>query len=381
MKNPLTLLSGATLGAALMYFYDPANGARRRALIRDQALSGLADTGNAIEPATEDLTNRTTGLLYELRKRLVDEDVSNYVLKERVRAEMGRWTSPPGAIAVSAFDGHVSLHGPILQHEVEDLLGAIGRIPGVNEVDNQLTVHATRGNVPGLQGGDVPAAVRPGPWPPAKRLLAGVFGGTVTGFGIRRGGLLGSLLTALGLASLVRALSGIRSKRLVGLDSGHRAVDIQKTLEVDAPVDEVFRFWDNFENFPRFMSHLAEVEDLGEGRSHWVISGPAGTSVSWDARVTRRRENEELAWASGEGTPVQNAGTVHFAPAEDGGTQIDIQMSYNPPAGAAGHSVAQLLGYDPKSLMDDDLLRFKTLIEEGKTTANGRQVTRDQVSP
>ncbi|HZD10900.1 MAG TPA: hypothetical protein VE553_06120, partial [Candidatus Binatia bacterium] len=73
--------------------------------------------------------------------------------------------------------------------------------------------------------------------------------------------------------------------------------------------------------------------------------------------------------------------TVHFAPAEDGGTQIDIQMSYNPPAGAAGHSVAQLLGYDPKSLMDDDLLRFKTLIEEGKTTANGRQVTRDQVSP
>ncbi|HZD11223.1 MAG TPA: SRPBCC family protein, partial [Candidatus Binatia bacterium] len=311
MKNPLTLLSGATLGAALMYFYDPANGARRRALIRDQALSGLADTGNAIEPATEDLTNRTTGLLYELRKRLVDEDVSNYVLKERVRAEMGRWTSHPGAIAVSAFDGHVSLHGPILQHEVEDLLGAIGRIPGVNEVDNQLTVHATRGNVPGLQGGDVPAAVRPGPWPPAKRLLAGVFGGTVTGFGIRRGGLLGSLLTALGLASLVRALSGIRSKRLVGLDSGHRAVDIQKTLEVDAPVDEVFRFWDNFENFPRFMSHLAEVEDLGEGRSHWVISGPAGTSVSWDARVTRRRENEELAWASGEGTPVQNAGTVH----------------------------------------------------------------------
>lgn len=242
-----------------------------------------------------------------------------------------------------------------------------------------LAVHKVPGDVPGLQGGDVPTAYAKDRWSPATRMAVGLAGGTLTGAGLKEGGLIGSFFGAVGLASLIRAISGQPAKRLVGVDSGHRAVDVTKTINVDAPVDEVYEFWNNFENFSRFMSHVKEVKELDDGCTHWVVEGPAGTTISWDAQVTQRVENERLAWASGESTPVQNAGIVHFTPNQDGGTQVHVQMSYNPPAGALGHTVAELLGYDPRSLMNEDLLRFKSLVEEGKTSKNGDEVTRSEV--
>lgn len=379
MKNPLSLLSGATLGALVMYFLDPERGARRRSLARDKALSALTDSEDAVQPVGHDLANRARGLWYGVRGKFNGNGVSDHVLRERVRAEMGRWTSHPGAINVDVYDGEVTLRGPILAHQVDALLKAIERVPGVRTIDNRLVEHKTADNVPALQGGDVPPALRPGPWSPTRRLLTGMAGGALTGTGLKRGGIVGSLLSMLGFVALVRAISGKRAKRLVGVDSGHRAVDIQKTINVNAPVEDVFRFWDNFENFPRFMSHVTEVKDLGDGRWHWVVKGPAGATVSWDAHVTRRVENEEIAWSSDRSATVQNAGIVHFSPNQEGGTQVDVRMTYNPPGGATGHTVAELLGYDPKSLMDEDLLRFKSLLEEGKTTAEGQQVSREEI--
>lgn len=380
MKNPLSLLSGATLGALGMYFLDPERGARRRSLARDKALSTLTDSENAVQPVGRDLTKRARGLWYGMRGKFDGGDVSDQVLKERVRAEMGRWTSHPGAINVEVYEGEVTLRGPILAHQLDGLLKAIERVPGVRTIDNRLVEHKTADNVPALQGGDVPPALRPGPLSPTARLFMGTAGGALTGAGLKRGGLLGTLLSMLGFVTLVRAISGKRAKRLVGVDSGRRAVDIQKTINVNAPVEEVFRFWDNFENFPRFMSHVEEVRNTGDGRSHWVVKGPAGANVAWDAHVTRRVENEEIAWSTDQSATVQNAGIVHFSPNQEGGTQVDVRMTYNPPGGAAGHTVAELLGHDPKSLMDQDLLRFKTLLEEGKTTAEGRQVSREDMT-
>lgn len=380
MKNPLTLLSGLGLGAALMYFYDPERGARRRSLFRDQLVSTMNDAGNAFEPAAEDAANRTRGMLYEARAELTEQDVSDRVLNRRVRAEMGRWVAHPGSIAVNAHNGTVSLHGPVLEHELDGLLKAVKSVRGVESVDNQLSVHKVPGDVPGLQGGDVPAAYAEDLWSPATRMAVGLAGSALTGAGFKEGGLVGSFFSAVGLASLGRAISGTPAKRLLGVDGGHRAVDVTKTVNVNAPIDEVYQFWSNFENFPRFMSYVKEVKDLGDGRSHWVVEGPAGTSVSWDAHVTQRVENKRLAWASGESTPVQNAGIVHFSPNQDGGTQVQVELSYNPPAGVLGHTVAEILGYDPRSLMNEDLLRFKSLIEEGKTSANGHQVTRREVT-
>ena len=116
------------------------------------------------------------------------------------------------------------------------------------------------------------------------------------------------------------------------------------------------------------MAHLKEVRDHGAGRSHWVAEGPAGVAASWDATLTRFVPYELLAWRSEPGSVVANAGVIRFEPTDDGGTRVDIRLSYNPPAGALGHFAALLFGDDPKSAMDEDLVRLKSLLEQGKAT-------------
>jgi uncharacterized membrane protein len=135
---------------------------------------------------------------------------------------------------------------------------------------------------------------------------------------------------------------------------------------VNAPVEEVFAFWSMMENFPRFMSHVAEVRKLTADVWHWKVRGPAGMTFQWDAVVTRLAPHEVLAWKSVEGAAIENAGIIRFQP-EGQGTRLDIRLSYDPPAGAIGHAFARLLGADPRKQMEDDLLRFKSLMELGRT--------------
>jgi len=127
------------------------------------------------------------------------------------------------------------------------------------------------------------------------------------------------------------------------------------------------------------MAHLREVRRIGEGLSHWVAEGPAGTTFEWDAITTEEIPGQLIAWKSVEGATVGNAGVVKFLPNEQGGTRIDVRMTYAPPAGALGHVVASLLGVDPKHAMDEDLVRFKSLIEDGRTSAHGRVVRREEL--
>jgi len=192
---------------------------------------------------------------------------------------------------------------------------------------------------------------------------------------------IGTTVGALGFGLVARTLTNLPTKRLLGVETGRRAVDIQKTININAPVEEVFAYWSNFENFPHFMSHVHDVSDLGNDRSHWVVDGPAGVPVSWDATITRYIPNRVLAWRSEPGSTVANAGIIRFSPNPDGGTQFNVQLSYNPPAGALGHAVAAFFGSDPKRTMDDDLMRLKSLLEQGETTAGGRTITRDQMEP
>ena len=153
---------------------------------------------------------------------------------------------------------------------------------------------------------------------------------------------------------------------------------VQKAVTVDAPIEEVFGFWDHYENFPRFMAHVREVRPAEAGRSHWVVAGPAGVPVSWDTEVSAYVPNELMGWRTIPGSAVDHAGYVRFERAE-GGTRIHVRMSYEPRAGALGHTIATLLGQDPGRAMGADLARFKSLIEEGKTTARGKAVRRDQL--
>ncbi len=376
MSKIITFAGGTSIGAALSYLLDSQQGKRRRALARDQLIHIMHRAGGAVKPTARDLRNRAVGVLAESRLKLFGGDVLDNVLVGRVRARMGRHVSHPGSIEVSAdSEGKVTLRGDILAHELEGLIKAVAETPGVAEVRNELTSHKQPDNIPGLQGGKVPPAKTPTIWHPTKRLLAGTSGSVMMLAGTSRGGALGTFLNLFGLGLLVRAVSNKRVKQLVGVDVGRRAVDVQKTIHVDAPVEEVYTFWSNFENFPQFMSNIREVRNLGNGRSYWEVAGPGGVSVSWNAVISRQEENKLLSWRSEPGATVANAGTIHFTADDEGGTQVQVRMSYNPPVGAVAHSVVTLLGSDPKTKMDEDLMRFKALIETGKTTVNGRTVT------
>jgi uncharacterized membrane protein len=191
---------------------------------------------------------------------------------------------------------------------------------------------------------------------------------------------LAALLGTAGFGLFIRGLTNLELRRLTGIGGGRRAVDVHKTITIAAPIGQVLEFWSKFENFPRFMSHLYEVHDLGGGRSHWVAAGPGGIPVTWNAVLTRVIPYELLAWKSEAASAIPNAGVVHFEAQADGGTHVTIHLSYNPPGGALGHFAALLFGADPKSAMDEDLLRLKSLLEKGKASAPGKRVRREDIA-
>jgi hypothetical protein len=128
------------------------------------------------------------------------------------------------------------------------------------------------------------------------------------------------------------------------------------------------------------MSNIEEIRDLGNGRSHWVVKGPVGSKVEFDAFVTQNVPNQVVAWETTPDSQVKHSGQVRFKESQKG-TQVNVNMAYTPPAGVAGHAIAKMFGKDPKTEMDADLARFKSILEEGKTTAKNQRVTRDQVMP
>lgn len=377
------LLSGLALGAVLMYLFDPDRGARRRKLLSDQVSRLLSQSDDLIGKTGRDLRNRTRGLVAETSAWLSGEEIDDVVLVERARSAMGRVVSHPGAIQVTSKNGRVTLHGPILAREVDPLLSAVSSVRGVGSIDNQLEVHKQADNIPSLQGG----TARPGQrfelmqesWAPAPRLLTSLAGLGLAFMGARRSDMVGVGLGALGLGLLARGLTNVETQRLVGMGGGRRAVDVQKTITINAPLDEVFHFWSNFANFPRFMAGLKEVRDLGNGRSHWIAAGPAGVPMAWNALITRYEPNQVLAWKSEPGATVANAGIIRFEPVADDRTRVTIRLSYNPPAGAIGHVIATLFGADPKSQMDADLVRLKSLLEHGKASVGSQTVSRQEI--
>lgn len=368
------LIEGIILGAGAMYLLDPDRGARRRSLLRDQLVHARNKLGDDLSATVRDTRNRAAGAAAEIRSRFKGDDVDDSVLHERVRSAIGRAVSHPGAIEVTASGGRVTLSGHVLADEVDELVERVGRVRGVQEVSNELEVHRSPDGVPDLQGGGRTRAQRPEllqeNWAPAVRFLIGTVGGAMVLQGVRSRGAAGRALTTVGAGLLTRAVTNLPVRRLVGTGAGHPAIDVQKTIRVAAPVDQVWELWNDFEQFPRFMSHFQEIRRLDEDRSRWVAKGPAGIPVEWEAIVTERVPNEVIAWKSVERSTVQTTGRVRFRPTPDGNTEIDVHLSYNPPAGALGHAVAALFGADPKRAVDEDMVRLKTLIEEGNITAD-----------
>jgi uncharacterized membrane protein len=148
---------------------------------------------------------------------------------------------------------------------------------------------------------------------------------------------------------------------------GGRGIDVRESITINRPAEELYRFWRNFENLPRIMTHLESVQVTGDRRSHWKAKAPAGSTVEWDAEITEDRPNQLIAWRSLEGADVENSGSVRFVPAPGGrGTEVHVEILYNPPGGMIGAAIAKLFGEEPAQQVKDDLLHFKQVMETGE---------------
>jgi uncharacterized membrane protein len=155
-------------------------------------------------------------------------------------------------------------------------------------------------------------------------------------------------------------------------------IRVKKSITVNRRPEEVYVFWRELQNLPRFMYHLESVTVTGENRSHWVAKAPAGMKVEWDAEVTQDRPNELIAWRSLPGSNVEHFGSVRFERAPGArGTIVRVELQYRPPAGAMGAVVAKLFGEEPEQQVQEDLRRLKQVIEAGEVlTTQGQPAGR-----
>lgn len=174
-------------------------------------------------------------------------------------------------------------------------------------------------------------------------------------------------LAGVAVLDLLSSIDNTQRERQVEGASAGGAAEVEKVVTINRSPEECYRFWHDFESFPRFMKHLESVQVTGENRTHWKAKGPMGMSAEWNAEVTADEPNRYLAWRSVEGADVDNAGEVRFEPAPGGrGTIVRVKMRYSPPGGKAGAIMAKLFGEEPSRQIDEDLRRFKWLIETGE---------------
>ncbi len=147
---------------------------------------------------------------------------------------------------------------------------------------------------------------------------------------------------------------------------------VQESVEVQAPVEDVFRYWSNFENFPSFMSNVEEVRMTGQDTSHWKVKGPLGKSVQFDAKTTEMDPGRGIGWNTIEGD-VMTSGEARFEEVAPGRTRIDVTMNYSdPPGGAVGEAVANVLS-SPERNLKEDLQNFAKIVERGELGGPGAQ--------
>jgi len=221
-----------------------------------------------------------------------------------------------------------------------------------------------------------------------ERWISGVGGAALVGYSLRRSRLR-LLLLPLGVHLVRRALTGhCEVNRVLGRNSAMadendavarlergEGTKVEQAIVIGRPRDDLFRFWRQLDNLPRFMDHLESVTVLDESRSHWVAKGPLGARVEWDAEIVHEIPDEILAWRSLPGSDVDQAGQVQFTPAHGGGTEVRVVLRYAAPVGKAGATVAHLLGDDPARQIADDLRRFKQVTEGSFVSATSSGTT------
>ena len=195
-------------------------------------------------------------------------------------------------------------------------------------------------------------------------LIAG--GATLAALGIKRRSPLGIAMAAGGGLLVLR---GITAKGAWP----STLISVRRSITIDKPAEELYRFWRNFENLPRFMRHLQSVRSEG-GRLHWASSGPLGKNFTWQAEIVEDRENELISWRSLPGSQIENQGSVRFQAAPQGrGSEMRVELVYRPPAGRLGAAFATLFGEEPEQQIREDMRRFKELMEAGEIATTDGQ--------
>ena len=324
MKTVLSLIGTTGIGAGLMYLLDPDKGQRRRTELGD-TMSTAAET---LQATSRDVAERGLALAGDVR-------AGDVVERARAFADTLRETDVKGRARVLA--------DILRETDVRGHARALGTLAPVRRFGAELSevVRDPRLFQPRLKNG---------------RLT------------LRRRSGVSEFLGSYGWA-LVGVLAGVAVVAWTARRGAGR-IEIRHSIDIDAPVERVFEFWSNFENLPQIMSHVREVRLLGNGRTHWVVSGPAGTPIEWEAVTTRFEAHRMLAWRTVEGALVEHAGSVRFS-RHGNRTRLHVTMSYRPLGGMLGHGVASLFGADPKTVMIEDLARFKALMEKQRPEAVG----------
>jgi uncharacterized membrane protein len=214
----------------------------------------------------------------------------------------------------------------------------------------------------------------------AERIASAIGGGLLAVAGLQRRSPAGFVMALIGGDLLRRSITGHSyAYEAMGVRTAPRGqgadisvpyelgIRVDQAITIARPRPEVYRFWRSIDNLPRFMKNLESVTLLEGNRTHWKARGPAGRIVEWDAVIHNERENELIAWRSLPGSDVDHAGSVWFKDAPAGrGTEIIVELQYNPPAGALGAIFASLWGAEPGQEIQEDLHRLKALLEVGE---------------
>ena len=355
----MNLLGGVALGALAMYVADPSQGRRRRALLQDKVSSATHSTSKLVNQTMRDARHRLAGLQAEAIRVISPRDVKpldNHVLEARVRSRLGRAMPGLHGIDVRADEGVVTLSGHIDEDAAQQLLDTVAAIPGVESVRHDLQ---TAESQHGLLAG------RSSLW-----VAGALSAGALTWYALSRRQPLGLIAAATSLGLMARGSSGQRSDMMGREGESGEGIDAQRTIEIAAPPETVYDVWRHYENFPHFMSHVIEVRDLGDQRSHWVVQGPAGSEVEFASVLTADERPSRLSWQSEPGSQVDTEGLVVLEPS-GAGTRATVRMSWRPPAGNVGKALAMLTGVDPEQALEEDLRRMKQFIERGLPTHEG----------
>ncbi|MFC5479000.1 SRPBCC family protein [Massilia suwonensis] len=378
------LLGGAAAGALLMYMLDPDRGSARRATSTTALRNAGSRTGSALGNAWHGIGERiglaarqagdaASDLLEDAGKtggKYLDEAGSragkymddagsrtrDYLDEAGTRAKRMLESAKPNGSARRSYedamdgasrmlDDASSSVGAATSRYARMASQAAGSAARALHLDNREDLSSLLRN-PAVVGGGLLG-------------LIGLFRRSPVAAAVA----LGAVALAARSSGGVAVGNGSILSNLLGSGRG-KSIDLEKSIRIDASPDEVYEMWSKYENFPRFMSHVIEVRDIGRRRSHWVVQGPAGTQFEFDSMLTEQSKNRRLAWRSEPGAEIPNSGSVEFEPYR-GGTRVTVRFSYSPPAGAVGHGLAALLGSDPKRQMDDDLARMKHFIERG----------------